>query len=445
LTNGLQNGVLILFPHGLFCKIHFWKRRWLIFAFFKQNRSNMKLIYSSILFMFMCVQVQAQDWVQVASLPNAFNETHHSFGFAIDDTGYLVTGGSAAGAREDFYEYNATTDTWTELTPFPGGGRAFAIGDTWDGKAYFGFGTDGAQDYNDLWAFDPADMSWTELATCPCTPRTHPALIAHNGKVFVGMGGSSQGNLNDWWEYDIASDSWSQKANLPSPARHHPYQFGIGDFIYAGFGHGNNFISDEWFRYDPATDTWFQMADIPAEGRVAGTQFSYNGKGYALSGDGVDHRSMDTGEFWSFDPELNEWEALPVHPETSRWAPSSFIIDGEVYIVNGDTYLGNSQYEYVTEVYKFALEGNVNTNSFVEDETIFQAFPNPFNNALNLKWDVAINTENAVVRVYDVNNRMVLQNAKLTESLDLSAVAKGMLRVEVIDGENRYFQMVVKQ
>ncbi len=38
----------------------------------------------------MCFQVQAQDWVQVTSLPNVFNETHHSFAFSFDDMGYIV-------------------------------------------------------------------------------------------------------------------------------------------------------------------------------------------------------------------------------------------------------------------------------------------------------------------------------------------------------------------
>jgi N-acetylneuraminic acid mutarotase len=410
------------------------------------NKINllMKLIYSSIFFIFMCMQVQAQDWVQVASLPNAFNSTHHSFGFAIDGTGYIVSGGSNLGLREDFYSYNPVTDTWTELDAFPGFARGFAIGDTWDGKAYFGFGTDGISNLNDLWVFDPTDMSWTELASCPCIGRTHPAMIAQNGKVFVGMGGSAQGNLNDWWEYDIATDTWSEKEDLPSPPRHHPFQFGIGDMIYTGFGHGNNFISNEWFRYDPIGETWTQMATLPAEGRVAGTQFSHNGIGYILSGDGSDHFSMATGEFWAYDPVEDAWEELPAHPGTSRWAPASFVIDGEVYLINGDTYLGGGQYAYVPEVYKFALEGNVNTNDFVEDKAIFQAFPNPFTDALNLKWDAQLNAETAEVRVFDINNRLVLKNMKLSSSLDLSTLPNGLLRVEVIDGENQFFQMVVK-
>ena len=316
-------------------------------------------------------KAKAQEWVQVSSLPSSFNQTHHSFAFSFNNMGYIVTGNSDTGERDDFYQYNPITDSWSELAPFPGGARGFAIGDTWDGKAYFGFGNDGTSRLNDLWVFDPSDMSWTELASCPCLERTHPAMIAHNGKVFVGLGGSSTGNLKDWWEYDIASDTWSQKDDLPSLPRHHPYQFGIGDHVYTGLGHGNDIFND-WFRYDIAEETWTQVASLPAEGRVAGTQFSYNGFGYVLSGDGDDHGSMDTGEFWFYDPLMDTWEELPPHPEGSRWAPASFIIDGEVYIINGTSFS-----EYVTEIYKF----NLNSILSVEELTdlSIDVYPNPSN------------------------------------------------------------------
>ncbi len=397
----------------------------------------MKKITTLVFSLFCLFQLQAQDWEEVASLPAPFNETHHSYGFALDGMGYIVSGSTSSGSGQaNFYQYNPAVGTWTALPDFPGAARSFAIGDTRDGKAYFGFGSDNFAGLNDLWVFDPTDMTWTELASCPCTARVHPALVAHNDKVFMGMGGTSQADLKDWWEYDIASNTWSQKPDLPSEPRHHPYQFGIGDYIYAGFGHGNGFISNEWFRYDPVAETWLQMETLPAEGRVAGTQFSFNDKGYVLSGHGDNHDYMETGEFWSYDPELNEWEALPAHPGQSRWAPASFLLNGEIYLING---LTND-----TKNYKFTLEENVSTIDLLEDETNFLAFPNPFNTALNLQWSPAINAENAVVRVYDIQNRLVLQNAKLTESLDLSNVANGMLRVEVIDGEKHYFQMVVK-
>jgi len=134
--------------------------------------------------------------------------------------------------RDDFYQYDPVSDQFTQLDDFPGGARSFAIGDTWNGKAYFGFGSNDTQLLGDLWEFDPVTQAWTELATCPCTPRRHPALIAHNGKVFVGLGGSITGDRNDWWIYDIPTDTWTEAAEFPSLRRHHPYQFAIDDYVY---------------------------------------------------------------------------------------------------------------------------------------------------------------------------------------------------------------------
>ena len=380
----------------------------------------MKLVY--VLFLCMYFQVQAQDWVQVTSLPNAFNETHHSFAFSFDDMGYIVAGNSDSGMRDDFYQYDPVNDSWTELTPFPGAARGFAIGDTWDGKAYFGFGYDGTSLLNDLWVFDPSNMSWTELASCPCAERTHPAMIAHNGKVFVGLGGGgSLGNLKDWWEYDIASNTWSQKDDLPSLGRHHPYQFGIGDYVYTGFGHGDGIFND-WFRYDIAGETWTQVATLPAEGRVAGTQFSYDGLGYVLSGDGDDHGSMNTGEFWAYDPLTDTWDELPSHPEGSRWAPASFIINGEVYIINGTSFS-----QYVTQIYKFDLNPVLSTHELTNSS--IRIYPNPAIDIINIDVPKNLNYE---ANLHDLNGRLISSMTNKSV-IEIQNVPHGIYLIEITD------------
>lgn len=392
----------------------------------------MKLVY--IFFLCMCFQVQAQDWVQVTSLPNVFNKTHHSFAFSFDDMGYIVSGNSDSGVRDNFYQYNPATDSWTELAPFPGGARGYAIGDIWNGKAYFGFGNDGSSRLNDLWVFDPSNMSWTELASCPCAERAHPAMIAHNGKVFVGLGSSSSGNMNDWWEYDIALNTWSQKDDLPSLSRHHPYQFGIDDYVYTGFGHGNSIFND-WFRYDIAGETWTQVATLPAEGRVAGTQFSYNGLGYVLSGDGDNHRSMNTGEFWAYDPVTDAWDELPPHPEGSRWAPASFVINGEVYIING-----TSVSEYVTEIYKFDLNSVLSTHELTNSTV--SIYPNPAIDIINI--DVPGNIKYDA-NLYDLQGRLIISTTNKSV-IEIQSLPLGIYFIEIkdLDSGQKVIDKIIK-
>lgn len=314
-----------------------------------RNLKSIFMYYIFIFFLILPTYLFAQ-WSTVSSLPSSF-QTDHSFGFSINNTGYLVTGGNTdiygtTTYYDNFFSYNPTSDEWTEEDNFPGGKRGYAIGDVWDEKAYFGFGlkidpSTGEEIFlNDLWTFDPTTNTWSELSACPCTARSHPAFVTHNGKIYVGMGSYALGNLNDWWVYDITSDSWSQKIDFPSHERHHPYQFAVGDFVYSGFGHGDVSpnIYDNWYKYDPVNNNWTEVQNIPGQSRVAGTQFSHNNLGYVLSGDGSNHQSMSEGEFWQYDADADLWTQLPSHPGHSRWAPASFIINNEAYLINGSSF-----------------------------------------------------------------------------------------------------------
>lgn len=295
----------------------------------------------------------AQSWTSVEPLPDNFR-SDHSYGFAINGTGYLVAGQTDSGYSDAFYSYDATADAWTALEDFPGDARGYAIGDDWDGKAWFGFGQGPNGILNDLWVFDPATGSWEEKASCPCDARMHPAFVAIDDHIYVGLGNSASGDLNDWWEYDMESDTWSEKPAFPDTQRHHPYQFGINGQVYVGFGHHNAEIFNEWYRYDPAGESWTELTTLPDQGRVAGSQFAHNGKGYALSGDGEGHTSMMTGEFWQYDPINDAWAQWPAHPGMSRWAPASFVLNDEIYLINGMSNDPGS-FDYMDTNWKMAM------------------------------------------------------------------------------------------
>lgn len=391
--------------------------------------------------------ILAQDWVQVSSLPSSF-QTHHSFGFALGGKGYLVTG--ASGPQQtpvaNFYEYDPVTDEWTALNDFPTS-RSFGIGTTMNDKAYFGFGFDGSNDRNDLWEYDPLTGNWQSLASCPCTRRLHPAMVATNGKIYVGLGNDFSGNLNDWWEYDLATNSWSQKTDFPGYKRHHPFQFSIGDIVYVGFGHGNTSISKEWYSYDPATDTWLQVADLPAEGRVAGTQFGYNGKGYVLSGEGDNHGPMPTGEFWEYDPLLDSWRALPPHPGAARWAPSSFVLNDEVYIINGMV-RPNTGSSYIAEVYKFDLDSTeVDTTIQTSIRDVLSTaglniYPNPTTGIFTIEMDganlVDVKIFNAIGK--DLSSEVLFDPQGDKVLVDISILNSGVYYLHTKSGVSKVFK-----
>lgn len=393
------------------------------------------------------------QWTPVASPPGDFR-TDHSFAFVVRDTGYIMVGQSPNGLRADVYRYSAEQDEWTQLPDFPGGTRGYGIGDTWEDKAYFGFGTGTSPgesvetQKNDLWVFDPSTNEWTELAPCPCLPRLHPAFVAHQGNIYMGMGrASGVGNLDDWWQYNIETNTWTQKTDFPSHSRHHPYQFAVGDHVYAGFGHGSEApeIYDTWYQYDPATDAWQQVADIPGEARVAGTQFSHNGFGYVLSGDGDDHKSMEMGEFWQYDSDSDSWTELPPHPGVSRWAPASFVLDHEIYLFNGSSFG-----EYQQESYKYDLgDPTTSTTPVTQAGSDIRVFPNPFADLVTLAPGMSIQPDDQTmdVMIYNLMGQLVYSAQQVASgtSISLGHLPDGTYLMECqSDGGNLITRRLVK-
>ncbi len=404
---------------------------------------NLLRLLSCVLVMscFCSVSSYAQ-WVPVASPPSNFI-TDHTYGFALDGKGYLVTGINANDqVTNKFMQYDPVTDEFTELDNFPGFARGFAIGDDWDGKAYFGFGQSNNR-FDDLWVFDPAVGEWNELARCPCNERSHPALVAHNGKVYVGLGGSEFGDLDDWWIYDIATDTWEVGPRFPGASRHHPYQFGLGDYIYVGFGHGGPNIYNEWYRYDPANEVWDEVASLPAEGRVAGQQFAWNGKGYILSGEGEDHRTMNEGEFWSYDPELDQWEELPPHPGNSRWAPASFVLNNEVYLFNGIV-RGQGANQSMSEAYKYDLTQVISSTKDVDNKSNVIIQPNPANDYITINVEDTEYSSGEFTIYNTLGKEMMRINLDENERIDVSSFDSG-LYILSSDSDRTTYQFVISR
>lgn len=379
---------------------------------------------------------QAQ-WEQAADLPGSAR--HHPVTFSIDGFGYVLTG-MTNGSRllNDFYRYDPSDDSWTTKTNFPGAARSFSYGVAHGGKAYVGFGLSSSGYLNDLWEYDPTSDSWKQLATCGCAGRRHPAmLVTDNGKLFVGMGDNGSGDLNDWWEYDIASNTWTQRPSLPGPVRHHPYYFAIGNEAYVGFGHSGRNIYKDFYVYQTSDNSWTKLADFPGEERVAGAQFDHKGLGFIISGEGVDHQNLDYGEFYSYDPILDEWTERDPHPGDSRWATGTFVIDDRVYLVAGEdasSVMLKSMWSYDLTAIIGAPVSTDEVNSTQE----MVVYPNPFGNELNI---AGMGQKGGQLRLIDLKGQVVkaVEISAGSERIDVSELPTGMYLLE-IESEDQFFR-----
>ena len=75
--------------------------------------------------------------------------------FTINNLGYVVTGNDGQSVLSTCWEYDPSTDAWTEKTTFEGTTRDGAVGFSVGAKGYVTTGTSLGSRFDDIWEFDP--------------------------------------------------------------------------------------------------------------------------------------------------------------------------------------------------------------------------------------------------------------------------------------------------
>ncbi len=129
-------------------------------------------------------------------------------GFVVGGTGYVGQGFDfdTNSFLNDFYAYNATSDSWAEisapLNPSANleGGIGFSVGD----KGYIGLGRNGTNaPVNDFWKYDPTEDSWTQFATYDGNGVINVQAFVVGKKVYL-INGSNENNSEHYvemWEF----------------------------------------------------------------------------------------------------------------------------------------------------------------------------------------------------------------------------------------------------
>ncbi len=145
------------------------------------------------------------SWTQKAD----FAGTARAFAaaFAIGNKGYVGTGNDGA-FKNDFYEYDPGTDAWTAKANFGGSAReaanAFAL--DYNSRGYIGWGYSGS-DFTgglwrlDTWEYNPTTNSWTQKVTFNTVARSNGVgfAIGMKGYFLTGMVANAT-NSNEIYE-----------------------------------------------------------------------------------------------------------------------------------------------------------------------------------------------------------------------------------------------------
>jgi N-acetylneuraminic acid mutarotase len=235
--------------------------------------------------------------------------------FVIGNYAYLVTGGQMIQGYDlvtECWQYNSITDTWIQKHDFPGisryGAIAFAIGK----NGYLGTGYDTLPSFTpvlrDFWEYDTTSDTWTQKHNFGGIARYLASGFAVGGKGYICFGADSANNTfstaNDIWEYDTASDSWTQKSNNPTDSLAGASGFVIGNNIYVGTGEHYFPVKafNHFWQYNTTTDIWIQQASFLGGEKVVCSAFAVGDTGYLGLGN-YDSLFTGTNTFFRFEPD----------------------------------------------------------------------------------------------------------------------------------------------
>jgi hypothetical protein len=145
------------------------------------------------------------SWAQLSDFPTT--GVIYPFSFAIDQKGYVSCGESATGASNLTFEYEPSTDTWTQKANFIGSERQAGVSFVLNGIAYCGLGMN-ATFVNDFYSYDPSNDAWSMADSLPAPARSFPVAAVAGNSAFVGLGWSfalAETYHKDWWEFSLST------------------------------------------------------------------------------------------------------------------------------------------------------------------------------------------------------------------------------------------------
>lgn len=279
----------------------------------------------------------AQQYIWLRKANFGGGDRYGSFFFSIGTKGYVGSGVTFTGSTidylyKDFWEFDQTSNIWTQLADIPDTCKKEAIGFSIGSKGYFTTGWTPSQ--SDLtFEYDPQINTWTQKANFGGGARYTASSFVIDSFAYVGMGYAPL--QKDFWRYDPSSDTWTQVADITGQARQACTGFAIDSLGYIfGGGAQFQFYLNELWCYSPSSNSWTQKSSLPSTGRNSIASFVIDGKGFIGCGSDANTAYSDV---WSYDPTLDSWTQMPDFSGGPRLATFSFSIGNRGYIGAGSS------------------------------------------------------------------------------------------------------------
>ncbi|MCD8185426.1 MAG: galactose oxidase [Rikenellaceae bacterium] len=201
-------------------------------------------------------------WTKLAD--DAFPGTarHSAVAFSVNGYGFVGCGSDGSGLK-DFYRFDPSTERFTECTSIGGSKRIGASAFVIDNIAYVVGGQNNLAEVNDFWSYDAATDTWKELrkianVTDESYDDDYTSIMRSYGSAFVidGKGYISTGTYNSYvrsttWEYDPATDLWEELHAFEGTGRSEAVGFTVFGRGYVLTGKTGSTQLDNMFEFRP--------------------------------------------------------------------------------------------------------------------------------------------------------------------------------------------------
>jgi hypothetical protein len=353
-----------------------------------------------IVFLFNFFAVNGQGiWTPKADIPLARAD---AFSFSIGNKAYIGGGvyvshvGLPLTYLSDFWEYDASLNTWTQIANFGGGVRSGGVGFSIGNKGYVGLGCDNNNNkFEDIWEYDPVTNIWTRKADYGGGKTEFPVGFSIGNKGYVGTGSDSNSSYtNSFWEYNPATNIWTQKSNLSGNGRWCAVGFSISNKGYIGTGldESTGLPLNDFWEYDTTLNSWTQKANFGGLSRWLASSFSINNKGYI--GIGIDISVNYLNDFWEYDPSVNQWQQKSNFPGNALAEGQSFSIGNKGYFG-----VGRSVSLLFKEIWEYDPSGAIGFTQLNNTNIPFSIYPNPFKSQTTIAFSEE--QKNTIIKIID--------------------------------------------
>lgn len=334
--------------------------------------------------------------------------------FSINGKGYIGTGVDTADVvHKDLWEYDPTSDTWTQKADVASV-RRNAVGFAIDDKGYIGTGMDSVSaslgnTLSDFHEYDPVTNSWTAKASFPGSGGVglyFATGFSADSKGYICGGKRGPNNYTaEFWEYKPSTDSWIQRQDFPGGVRYQLCSFTVDNLAYVGLGIDQDVYRKDLWQYNPATNAWNQRNDFLGGERGAVSTFSLGQRGFICLGSDGGYK----GDLWEYNPFSDSWSIRANFGGSDRKNAVAFTIGDSAFVGTGKGVSGKKSSMYVYTPYSVLSTPEKNA------ETI-SVFPNPIENQINMSLQ---SNDTKTISILDITGKTIIKVNSNQASLTL--------------------------